>query len=333
MTVEPFATSPRTVVVIVNYKTAALTLACLKSLQADVASDPSIGVVVVDNQSGDVPELQAAIGSQGWQKWVKLIAADRNGGFSYGNNRGIELALQAAVKPDYLLLLNPDTEARGKTVQSLVTFMDQHPKVGIAGSSIENEDGSLWPFAFRFGSIWSEFERSVRFAPFSWLLKNKIIAKTMPQVAAPTDWVAGACMMVRREVIDTIGLMDEKYFLYFEEVDYCLGAKRKGWPCWYVPQSRVMHISGKSTGLSGANRQLKRIPNFWYASRCRYWVKNYGLAYARAADLAFISGMLFYTLRRWLLRREDEDPPQMFSDFCKTSSLFRSRNDILAWIN
>ena len=320
-------------VVIVNYKSAALTIACLRSLQTEVQADPWIRVVVVENASGDADALGRAIHENGWETWVSLIIAEQNGGFSYGNNRGIEGALKQAAPPAYFLLLNPDTEVRKGAIRALVEYMDAHKTVGIAGSSYENEDGSEWPIAFRFHTVWSQLESAVRLGLVSRVLRGWLVAKTMGREPEQTDWVAGASMMIRREVIDAIGLMDEGYFLYFEEVDYCLRALRAGWPCWYVPQSRIMHISGQSTGVSGKDRNLKRMPAYWFASRSRYFVKNHGLAYARLTDLAFGLGLGIFSLRRWILRQTDSNPPGMFADFWKSSVLFCGRAEVLRRID
>jgi GT2 family glycosyltransferase len=122
--------------------------------------------------------------------------------------------------------------------------------------------------------------------------------------------------------------MDEGYFLYFEEVDYCLRAGRAGWECWYVPEGKVMHVGGEITGVSSRDRRLGRMPDYWFASRTRYFVKNHGLAYARLADLAFGCGLAVDSLRRWLLGRERVDPPGMLADFWRTSVLFMSRSEV-----
>lgn len=318
----------RVLIVIVNYKTADLTVACLRSLEPEIAADPWIRVVVVDNDSGDGEEISAAIRKHDWGDWASITIAERNGGFAYGNNRGIGPALRWPRPPDYFLLLNPDTEVRRGAIRALVEYMDVHPEVGIAGSSFENPDGSDWPIAFRFPTVWGQFEQGIRFGPVSRLLRNRVVARTMGREPAEVDWVSGACMMIRRKVIEHIGLMDEAYFLYFEEVDFCLRARRAGWRCRYVPQSRVMHISGQSTGMSERDRKLKRTPPYWFASRTRYFVKNHGLAYARLADLAFGIGLTLWTLRRLLTRLPRRDPPWMLADFWRTSVLFQTRRTI-----
>jgi GT2 family glycosyltransferase len=319
----------RVLVVIVNYKTAELTRKCLQSLVPEVARDGNFRVVVVENDSGDGSALCSMVEQNGWSDWASVTLAERNGGFSYGNNRGIEPALRWPQPPDYFLLLNSDTEVRAGAISTLVEFMDKHPAVGIAGSSFENPDGSEWPIAFRFPSLASQLEQGMRFGPVTRLLRNSVQARTMGRETAQVDWVAGASMMLRRQVVNDIGLMDERYFLYFEEVDYCLQARRAGWPCWYVPQSRVMHIAGQSTGVSSDDRKLRRMPDYWFASRSRYFVKNHGLTYARLADLAFGLGLLFWTIRIMISGRESSDPKGFLADFWRKSVIFRSRAAVL----
>lgn len=311
-------------VVIVNYRTINLTLKCLESISIEVLNDGHVQVTVVENASGEAARLRAAISEKGWESWVEVIDAERNGGFSYGNNLAIAAALASAAPPAYFILLNPDTEARGNTIRTLADFMDDHPDAGIGGSSIENQDGSDWPIAFRFPSIASELEQEMRFGPISRLLKKSKITREMTHRAEPVDWVSGACMIIRRNVLDDIGLMDEQFFLYFEEVDFCLRAACKNWTCWYIPQSRIMHLSGESTGASGANHAAKRMPDYWFASRRRFFVKNHGITYACCADIAFIVGLGFFRVRNFLSGRVDMHRPRMLRDFLRTSILFHS---------
>ena len=323
----------RVLVVIVNYKTAGLTINCLRSLSTQIEADRSIRVVVVENASGDGDAIAAAIAANGWGGWATLTLAERNGGFSYGNNRGIEPALQSSQPPDYFLLLNPDTEVRARAVEALVEHLDAHPRVGIAGSSFENQDGVAWPIAFRFPTVRGQFAQGIRSTRISRWLDRWLVARTMGDETAEVDWVAGASMMVRREVLLDVGLMDEGYFLYFEELDLCLRARRAGWLCAYVPASRVMHISGQSTGVSAAGPKRQPMPPYWFASRSRYFVKNHGLTYARLTDLAFGLGRSVWTLHRLFTRRPIEDPPRFLADFWRTSVLFRTRAGIARWID
>jgi N-acetylglucosaminyl-diphospho-decaprenol L-rhamnosyltransferase len=324
----------RLLVVIVNYKTAALTTACLRSLEQEVRSVPGITVAVVDSASGDGPALAEAIRAHGWESWATLKVAPRNGGFSAGNNAAIGPALAAANPPHFILLLNPDTEVRPGALRILLEFMEAYPEIGIAGAGLENPDGTDWPFAFRFMTPSNQLLNGLRLGVLDRLFSSRVVARRMDQDRANrVDWVSGSSMIVRREVFDSIGLMDEDYFLYFEEVDFCLRARRAGWPCWYVPQSRIMHIGGQSTGMTNGEtasdrppQKRARVPAYWFESRRRYFVKNFGIARAIAADLAFGIGYACWRLRRRVQRKPDLDPPHMLADFWRHSVLFGGRS-------
>jgi len=138
-----------------------------------------------------------------------------------------------------------------------------------------------------------------------------------------TGWVAGASMIIRREVFDDVGLMDEGYFMYYEEVDFCLRANRAGWPCWYVPDSRVVHLVGQASGVTDTRAVPKRRPAYWFESRRRYFVKNHGLVYALIADTVWALGFATYRVRQALQRKPDTDPPKLLYDFIRHSVLLK----------
>lgn len=314
----------RTLVVIVNFRTAALVVNCLRSLARELPACPPAQVVVVDNCSGDgsAETIAAAIEAEGWSGWARLHPADVNGGFSYGNNCGIRPALAAADPPDFFWLLNPDTEVRPGALRVLLDFLQAHPRVGIAGSSFELADGQLWPHAFRFPSIWSELASGLRLGVIGALLKHRTVLLRMGDHAERVDWLPGASMLIRREVFADVGLMDEGYFLYFEETDFCLEAARANWECWYVPQSRVMHIAGQSTGVTGQRAAVQRRPKYWFESRRRYWIKNHGWLYAAATDLVWVLAHSVWQVRRVVQRKPAADPPGLLRDFLRNSALF-----------
>jgi N-acetylglucosaminyl-diphospho-decaprenol L-rhamnosyltransferase len=308
-------------IVIVNYRTADLTINCLRSLVEEVKSLPGTQVVVVDNPSGDdsVEKIGRAIATEGWESWVSLIAADHNGGYAFGNNLAIRPALQSPNPPDYYWLLNPDTIVRPGALKALVDFIAGHPEVGIAGSSFEEADGEPWPIAFRFPNVLSELDSGLRLGIVTKLLSRWVVVQQMGDEPAPIDWIPGASMLIRREVFEAIGLMDEGYFLYFEETDFCLQAKRAGWSCWYVPQSRIMHIAGQSTGVTVRNARPKRLPQYWFDSRRRYFMKNHGWLYTAIADAAWIAGYSLWRFRQFIQRKPDMDPPHLFQDFLRNT--------------
>ena len=319
----PLDRARRALVVIVNYRTAGLVVECLRSLHPEIAEHPGCEVSVVDNDSADgsVEKIRAAVEAEGWGGWVRVIASPTNGGFAAGNNVAIRAALAQAVQPAYIWLVNPDTLVRRGALSALITFMESHPQAGIAGGSLEEVDGQRWPYAFRFPSLGSEFDDGLRVGIVSEWLSRYRVANRMGDEATQVDWISGANLMLRTALLDAIGLMDEDYFLYFEETDFCLHAKRAGWQCWYLPQARVMHIAGQSTGITSDPRSQRRRPVYWFESRRRYYIKNHGRVYAMAADLLWLFGFAMWRLRRLIQRKPDHDPPGLLLDFARHSSL------------
>jgi N-acetylglucosaminyl-diphospho-decaprenol L-rhamnosyltransferase len=318
--------APRVRVVIVNYRTGGDVVACLRALAPEVAALAGTDVVVVDNASGDdsLDVLDGAIAREGWQGWARVVAAPLNGGFAYGNNLAVRPALLEADPPDFFWLLNPDTEPRPGALRELLAFCAARPQVGIAGSSFETATGELWPHAFRFPSIWSEIASALRLRLVGRLLARRVVLLTMGSEPERVDWLPGASMLVRRAVFEQAGLMDEGYFLYFEETDFCLAAARAGWQCWYVPGSRVMHIAGQSTGVTGLQAARNRRPTYWFESRRRYWIKHHGWCYAAATDLAWMLCFSLWQLRRALQRKPRIDPPRLLRDFACNSALLHT---------
>jgi hypothetical protein len=309
-------------VVIVSYRSAALAIECLRSVQAErSAAGLSILAVVVDNASGDLPQISRAVEENRWGSWVTTVLAPHNGGFAYGNNLGIRHTLQRG-PVDYTYLLNPDTLVRPGAIGTLVRFLESHPRIGIAGSSFENEDGSEWPISFRFPSLVSELSQALGFGPVTRLLDRWAVAREMSQVTQQqVDWICGASMMIRAAVLEAIGGLDEGYFLYFEETDFCLRARRAGFQTWYVPQSRVMHVGGQSTGVTERNTAPRRLPTYWFDSRRRYFAKAFGTARAMALDLAVLAAYPLGWLKRFALRQRRKSIPHYYRDFIRGSIL------------
>lgn len=311
----------RVLVVILNYRTAELSVRCLASLQPQLL--PGVRAVVADNdsQDGSAQRIAQVIAERGWSSWAELMALPRNGGYAYGNNAPVRAALASAAPPDYVHLLNPDTELRPGALSALLDFMEAHPEVGFAGSRLEDPDGTPQCSSFRFPTAVSELEAGARFGPLSRLLAAHKIAPGIPEESCAVDWVAGASVLIRRAVFERVGLMDEAYFLYYEEVDFMLAAARAGFSCWYVPESRVMHLVGASTEVSDHRRHRKRRPAYWFESRRRYFLKNHGLSQALAADLALAGGLVLHRARCALGGKEDSDPPRMLGDLLRHSAI------------
>lgn len=310
-------------VVIVNYRTPELVLDAVSSLLEDETLPGGTRILVVDGASGDdsVARFEAAILERAWFDRVELLPLTVNGGFAYGNNRGIEHLRADGCSSEYTLLLNPDTYVRPGAARTLVDFLDANPRAGIAGSRLEDPDGTMQSCAFRFPNPLGEFESEVQFGPASRLLKH--FSNVLPTGDAPerVGWVSGASFMVRREMLAEIGLMSEDYFLYYEEVDFCLRAARAGWQCWHVPESRVVHLVGQSTNVTRRTSKPTRRPPYWFESRRHYFLSNHGRTYAVLADLAWLSGFGLRRVRRPLRRGVDDVPPHLFKDFLRHSAL------------
>jgi GT2 family glycosyltransferase len=308
-------------IIIVNYRISELVIDCLDSLKDEVfaVEGCQVRVVVTDNDSGDdsILRLQTAIQSRGWSHWASILPLERNGGFAFGNNAAIRPALESDALPDYIWLLNPDTIVRPGALTAMLAFLEAHPEIGIAGCRLEDPDGSPQRSAFRFPSVLGELEGGMKLGLVSRLLERWVVAPPARDEPCPTDWVAGASMIIRRAVFEAIGLLDENYFMYFEEVDFCFRARRAGWPCWYVPSSRVVHLVGRSSGMTGRDSYRKRRPRYWFEARRYYFLKHLGRLRTLFADLAWSLGFLSLRIRKHLQGKPDLEPPHLLRDFIR----------------
>ena len=269
---------------------------CLTSINYQKNALNGGKVIVIDNnsQDGSAKKIADYVQLNQFDAWADIVPMPRNGGFAYGCNAGITHAIALDNAIDYVMLLNPDTLVRADAISTLGNFMDANPQVGIAGSQLENSEGGIENSAHRFHSLVGELLDGARLG-----ILSRIFAKfeTTPALKAGNfkcDWVSGASMLIRRRLIQDIGLLDEKFFLYFEEVDYFKRASEAGWQTWYVPAAKVMHIEGAATNIKSA----KRRPKYWYDSRRRYFIKHHSLLSLICADILWGLGRLSFVLRR-----------------------------------
>jgi GT2 family glycosyltransferase len=223
-------------VVTVNYKSWAYTLRCMDSLYATGYED--FEVVVVDNDKETPPEIQHP---------VRLIRNPENVGFAQACNQGI-----VASKGENVMFLNPDTVVEEGFFESLEEFLDENPKAGVAGPRIVGADGGVQLTARKelsfLSGILGRTSLLTRLFP-----KSRAVRRLFPaaqELSGPTtvDWVSGTCLAVRRRTLEEIGLMDERFFMYFEDADLCRRAREAGWLVYYLPQIEVFHHSGASSG-------------------------------------------------------------------------------------
>lgn len=314
----------RILVVVLNYRTPKLVVDCLQSLEHEVDRIGDMRVVVTDNDSGDgsIEIIGRAIERNRWN-WCTLMPLAHNGGYSAGNNAGIRPHLDSNDAPDYVMLLNPDACVHSGAITALLAFMESRKDVGIAGARIEDENGKRVHSAFRFPSPVSELLEGFKLGLLTRLLDDRQLLYELGDEAMQVDWVSGAAMMIRTEVLLEIGLLDDAYFLYFDEVDFCFRANRAGWPTYYVPDGVVTHRQAQATGITHNRKGKQRYPDYWFDSRRRFFVKNRGKTQAVLADLAFLFGYTTFRVRAVLQRKEDEEPPHFWRDFVRNSTLVK----------
>jgi len=323
------SSEPTVAIAIVAWKGANLTIDCLRSIAAQIGELHRWHVYIVDNASPDdsADRVEAAIARERWQGWTTFIRADKNGGFAMGNNIAIRAA-SATDPPDYFLLLNPDTVVRPNALQILLDFMEARRDVGIAGGRSEHPDATPQHCCFRFPNAINEMSMYLNLGIFDRIFRRYLTRIALLEEPSSVDWVSGAFMMMRREIIDQIGLLDESYFLYYEETDFTLRARRAGWSCWHVPESRVVHLVGQSSGVTSADESSRRRPGYWFESRRRYFLLNHGRLYAIGADICALLGMGLAQARSWLERKPHGRPPHFIGDFIKHGAILNGRHSL-----
>lgn len=241
-------------IIIANWNTRQLLLECIGSIYA-TTKDLAFEVILVDNGSFD-GSVEAVAKSF---PLVIIIANRSNEGFSKANNAGLR-----RMRGKYAVLLNSDTILTDGSLATLFAFMETNPPVGVCGPQLLNPDGSKQASVGSFPTFWTEFVSQT----FLRLISPGLYRETMKHraditVPTPIDHFAGACMMVRTRAIDDVGMLDEDYFLYYEEVDWCLRFTKAGWRIYYVPEAKVYHIRSQS------------VKEFMIESRIESWTSRY----------------------------------------------------------
>jgi GT2 family glycosyltransferase len=261
------AESPRLSVVTVNWNTRDLLHNCL----ASIASDPGLSlqaqrsandgqrveIIVVDNASADgSAEMVRAEYPE-----VELIVNAQNVGFARANNQGIR-----ASQGQYIVLLNSDTVVPSGALAALAAFLEAHPEAGAIGPRLVWSDGTPQPYAFGGDPTLAYLARR----GLNRILFHRYLHDWSTGAPRKVDWVAGTCLMIRREVLDRAGLLDERIFLYFEDNDWCLRMREAGWQVYYNPQVEIVHLGGQSAAKNPAARRA------YYDSLQYFYRKHYG---------------------------------------------------------
>jgi len=272
-------------VIIVNWNDRTRTPAAIDSLLAlgEVAHELGfVHIVVSDNGStdGSLPLLRERFGER-----ITIVENGANLGFGAGVNR----AVPAGTAP-FIFLLNPDASVRDGALQELVSFMQQRPRCAIAGPKIYEEDGSLagscgefdsWSGAFLRSSAWGEWPPLRRYA------NGASLREWDYHSPRRVDLVIGAALMIRRNVLERVGLFDERFFMYHEEVDLAKRVAEAGYEVWYVPSAEATHAGQGSSGGKNVERYKRE-------SRRKYWVKHYGLMWYYSLSAALAARYVLY---------------------------------------
>jgi N-acetylglucosaminyl-diphospho-decaprenol L-rhamnosyltransferase len=273
-------------VVIVNYKTRELTMACVESLRGQVDNETG-HIVVVDNNSGpgEVVALEADLEKAGLSEIATVIGLAENKGFSAGNNAGIR-----SMRAGNYLLANSDTIFLPGAVASMLEALMKREGAGIVGPRLEWPDGKAQVSSFNFHRPPSEAIRSADTGLVTSLLRRFEVPVQPSDAPSSPDWISFACALIRREVFERIGFLDDGYFMYYEDSDFCRRARNAGFGILHWPYARVIHLQGRSSEVAEFTLANKRLPDFYYHSRARYYRKHHGKLGFILANACWLAG-------------------------------------------
>lgn len=300
--------SPQLLIIVVNFRTPALTLDCLSSLAYELGSVDRFRVVVVDNGSADNSSktIRERIEREQWGNWCSLLELDRNLGFAGGNNAGIEWAWERDTatnqsRAPFVLLLNSDTVVHTGCLRECVATMNSSPQIGAMSCKLLNADGTLQivsrkymsPTRLVIGAIglpW-KLPRVFGWAQLEYLKWDMNVDSGYP------EWIGGAFMMLRTEAMDRVGLLDEDFFFYGEDAEYCFRLRKAGWNILYDPTTTTTHLGGASSDPTRLMTEA-RSRAVW-RSRYLFLRKCYGgwaVWIVRGVDIVMVSAK-----RMWLV--------------------------------
>jgi GT2 family glycosyltransferase len=243
-------------IIVLNYNTRELTLRCLESF-APALNRRGWQIIVIDNGSSD----GSAEAVQAQFSFAEIVRSERNLGFAGGNNLGLRQAAGQVV-----FLLNSDVLAAADTLQALAHQFDVRPEVGVISAGLHTSSGKAQAFAYGADPTLTYLVRRGSRA----LLRRGSLHRWDIDQPLEAEWVSGACVAVRRAVIEQVGLLDERFQLYFEDNDWCLRIRQAGWKVIYDPRFTVTHLGGQSQPQRRAANQL------YYQSMIKFYAKHYG---------------------------------------------------------
>lgn len=255
-------------VILVSYNTGEMSVEALDALFAS-KGDYELEVFVIDNASKDD---SVSLISQKYPN-ITLIENEENVGFGRANNQALPL-----IHGEYILLLNTDAFVEQDTLQKTVDYMTSNPHCGVLGAKLLSRNGDIQPSCRYFPTPFNLFADRVGLNKIFPQIKLVDDPNFNPDLTQSCDWVPGCYYMVRKEVVDNVGLFDPLYFLYSEEVDHCFAVKKAGWDVAYLSDIEVVHIGGESAKSVGAISTVSRqVPQLQIESELLYFRKNHGV--------------------------------------------------------
>ena len=286
-------------VVVVNYRTPSMVIDCLRTVVPQVRESGG-RVALVDNASPDdsVDRLSRWIDDNDATDVIELIASESNGGFAAGNNIGIQ-----SCDADFYLLLNSDTLLEDAAISRLLARAGTDPDSGLISPRLQWPDGTPQESCFRFHRPVSELIDGAATGPVTQLLSRYDVPIPVEDADSFPEWTSFACVLIRAEVFVDVGLLDEGFFMYFEDSEFCARARDAGWRVLHHPEARVVHLRGGSSPVKSQARAKKRLPRYFYESRTRYFYERYGRRGLLAANLMWTLGWSLSSVRAALQSR------------------------------
>jgi len=259
-------------------------------------------IIIVDNHSEDesFPRISGWVEENAKSGNVIVLESQFNRGFSGANNYGIQ-----SVKADHYLLLNSDTIVRPGAIGMMLKVAKEHRSAGIYSPRLEYMDTTPQESCFNFHRPISELLHSAGTGVIDWCLSRYVVRISVSDVETRPDWTSFACVLISKEVFESIGLMDDDFFMYYEDAEFCFRAKKAGWQVLNVPDARVVHLRGGSSNVKSNTKVRKRLPRYYYESRTKYYYKCFGRIGLLFANTSWMLGRSISLLRE-LIGNKDQ---------------------------
>ena len=294
---------------VVNYKTAAMTIECLQSVLAERPRQSCVTIVDSHSEDGSPARIRQWVRDASVEDTVNLIELPANRGFSFAYNTAIR-----GSNAEFHLLLNSDTIVRPGAIEALLDAAHRNIRSGLFGPRLEWLDGQPQESCFRDFTPLGEMVSSAATGVVSSIFARSVVSLPVRDSEFEPEWLSFAAVMIRQTVLDKVGFLDEGFFLYFEDCEYCYRARLAGFPPLYVPTARIVHLRGGSSDVKRRAAATQRLPRYYYASRTRYFRLRHGALGPIFANLGWYAGRIVSLARAIVQRRKSKIPASAWRD-------------------